>query len=287
MRSDPTCALCVGQGAPVDATTAESVMATVPMLMDELSRLGLEDCFERAAASTAHAQPAIYCATVASSRRLDGVERISLAAGHSLGEYAALVIAGALEPVDGLRLVALRGRLMQHAAERFAPNGMLAVRAGVTEVEAALDGHAGGVTIANDNGPRQVVLAGDLTELDEIVQRLRARGMRATRLKVSGAFHHPFMAPAVEEMRRALEEVDFRAPAIPVVSGFSAAPFADIACELLAGITSRVRWREVMQYLLDAGAKRFIDLGPGEVLANLAAKVAPDVECVGVAALSA
>jgi trans-AT polyketide synthase/acyltransferase/oxidoreductase domain-containing protein len=151
---------------------------------------------------------------------------------------------------------------------------MLAVRAGVADVEAALKGHAGGVTIANDNGPRQVVLAGELAELDEVAERLRAQGMRATRLKVSGAFHHPFMAPAIEEMRDALAGVELRAPTIPVISGFTARPFTDVPGELLAGITARVRWREVTQYLLDAGTTRFVDLGPGEVLAKLVAKAA-------------
>jgi [acyl-carrier-protein] S-malonyltransferase len=284
MRSEPTCALCVGQGAPVDATTLQMVTSAVPELVDELSRLGLENCFERATTNTAHAQPAIYCATLAGWRSLDGTAELDFVAGHSLGEYAALVIAGALEPLDGLSLVALRGRLMQQSAERFAPNGMLAVRACVADVEAALEGKAGGVTIANDNGPRQVVLAGELAELDEVAKNLRTQGMRTTRLKVSGAFHHPFMAPAIEEMRGALEGVDFRVPVIPVISGFSARPFADVRRELLAGLTARVRWREVMQYLVDTGARRFVDLGPGEVLASLMAKVAPEAERVGVVA---
>jgi [acyl-carrier-protein] S-malonyltransferase len=265
--------------------TAEMVAATVPELMGELSLLGFEDCFERAATSTAHAQPAIYCATLAGARRF--VERIGVAAGHSLGEYAALVIAGALDPLDGLRLVALRGRLMQQAAESFAPNGMLAVRACVADVEAVLEGDGSGVMIANDNGPRQVVLSGELSELDYMAERLRAVGMRATRLKVGGAFHHPFMAPAIDEMRSALERVDFRIPAIPVISGFTARPFTNVPDELLAGITARVRWREVLQYLLDTGVKRFVDLGPGKVLANLVAKVAPQAEHVGVAASAA
>lgn len=278
--SSVECVLCVGQGAPVDATTRQIVAAEAPDLIQQLAQLGLDNCFELATTSTAYAQPAIYSATVAGWRRLDGAGFPNFAAGHSLGEYAALVIAGALDTLDGLRLVSLRGRLMQQAAESYAPNGMLAVRAGVDDVEDVLH-TVPGITIANDNAARQIVLAGELAGLDRVAQELRARGLRSTRLRVSGAFHHPLMMSVIDEMNHALERVDFDVPKITVMSGLTGRPFENIRTELLAGITSRVRWREVMQRLVDSGVTRFVDVGPGRVLGKLASKIAPNAEHTG------
>jgi [acyl-carrier-protein] S-malonyltransferase len=270
-----TCILCAGQGTPVNDTTEELVAAEAPELLDELARLEASSCFARAATSTAYAQPAIFCATIANARRHLGSGGAKFAAGHSLGEYSALVIAGALDARTGLRLVALRGDLMQKAARCHAPNGMLAIRAGVDDVAEVLRAMPT-VTIANDNGPRQVVLAGELGTLEEAAEQLRARGMRSTRLAVSGAFHHPLMKPAADQMAHALMKVGFGAPRFTVMSGFTARPFENIPEELIASITARVRWREIMHRLLDAGVTRFVDLGPGRVLAGLATKNARD-----------
>jgi [acyl-carrier-protein] S-malonyltransferase len=265
--------MCAGQGAPVDHATEELVAVEAPELMDELARLGASDCFRGAATSTACAQPAIFCATIANARRQLGSGRAEFAAGHSLGEYSALVLAGALDARTGLRLVTLRGHLMEKAARCHAPSGMLAVRAGADDVAPMLR-ELPTVSIANDNGPRQVVLAGELKTLDEAAQRLRAQGVRSTRLAVAGAFHHPLMKPATGQMAFALRETGFRAPRFTVMSGFTARPFEDIPDELAAGITARVRWREIMQRLLDAGVNRFVDLGPGRGLTGIARKCA-------------
>jgi [acyl-carrier-protein] S-malonyltransferase len=150
---------------------------------------------------------------------------------------------------------------------------MLAIRAGVADVAEVLR-EMPTITIANDNGPRQVVAAGELTTLDEAAEKLRARGMRSTRLAVTGAFHHPLMKPVANRMARALEEVEFGVPRFTVMSGLTARPFENIPNELVAGITARVRWREIMHWLLDAGVTRFVDLGPGHVLAGLARRSA-------------
>jgi [acyl-carrier-protein] S-malonyltransferase len=160
---------------------------------------------------------------------------------------------------------------MQKAAGGDLASGMLAVRASAVDVAEALS-DIPTVAIANDNGPQQVVIAGDLATLARAAERLRGRRLRSSRLAVTAAFHHPLMEPVVSEMAAALEGVEFRAPQFTVISGLTAQPFEDIPHELLAAITAPVRWREVMRWLLDAGVTRFVDLGPGRVLAGLASK---------------
>jgi [acyl-carrier-protein] S-malonyltransferase len=263
--------MCAGQGAHVDGASEALVAAEAPELLEELARLGASDCFQHAETSTACAQPAIFCTTVASARRYLRADTSDFAAGHSLGEYSALVTAGALDPLVGLRLVVLRGHLMQKAAERGAPNGMLAARAGVADVANVLS-EMSSVAIANDNGPHQVVLAGELTALAEAAAMLRARRIRSTPLAVTGAFHHPLMNTVAERMAPAIATVEFGKPLFTVMSGLTARPFANIPVELLAAITARVRWREIMRWLLNAGVTRYVDLGPSRVLAVLAAK---------------
>jgi malonyl CoA-acyl carrier protein transacylase len=261
--------MCAGQGAPVGRAAEALVFAEASDLMDELARLGLSDCFQRAARSTACAQPAIFCVTVAKARRHLQFGMPQFAAGHSLGEYSALVTAGALDALTGLRLVVRRGSLMQKAVRSCLPSGMLAVRASASDVAEVLR-DLPALTIANDNGPRQVVIAGELRALDKAAKKLRALRMHHTRLMVSGAFHHPIMTPALACMASALREVEFGNPLFTVMSGLTARPFENIPEELLAGIITRVRWRETMRWLLDAGATRFVDLGPGHALARLA-----------------
>jgi [acyl-carrier-protein] S-malonyltransferase len=265
--------MCAGQGVPIDDSTEALVATEAPELLEELARLGARGCFRRAQASTACAQPAIFCATVANARRYLRADGSEFAAGHSLGEYSALVAAGALDPLAGLRLVVLRGRLMQRTAERCAPNGMLVVRAGAADVAEALR-EMPTVAIANDNGPRQVVLAGELTTLGEAAKMLRTRYIRSTWLTVTGAFHHPLMRPVAEHIAPAIASVEFGKPRFTVMSGLTARPFENVPNELLAAITATVRWREIMHWLLDAGVTRFVDLGPGRVLAGLATKIA-------------
>src|SRR5256885_1659698 len=157
----------------------------------ELARAELDsDPFERIEEGTHFAQPAIYCASLAGWSLVDR-DDVSCMAGHSLGEFSALVAAGVMSELDGLRLVALRGRLM-HEAEQG--GGMMAVGTPV-EIAAELAGRFG-LTVANDNAPEQVVLTGDGDAVDAAVEHAKAEGLRATRLRVSGAFHSPAMGSA-------------------------------------------------------------------------------------------
>jgi acyl transferase domain-containing protein len=241
--------------------------------------LGL-DPFERVGEGTHMAQPAIYCASLAGWARVEDA-RPAFMAGHSLGEFAALVAAGAMSERDGLRLVTLRGRLM-HRAEG---GGMMAVGASV-DVAGDL-AQRFGLTLANDNSPEQVVLSGDAVAIDAACKRAKAEGLRATSLRVHGAFHSPAIAHAAPELARALDAVDIGEPRVPVFSGVTAAPFDDVRARLVEALTSPVRWRETLLALHDRGAARFIEVGPGRVLTGLVRKTLGDVETEVVSAEAA
>jgi [acyl-carrier-protein] S-malonyltransferase len=235
------------------------------------SELGL-DPFEHVADGTHMAQPAIYCASLAGWSLLEDTS-IDVMAGHSLGEFAALVAAGALSERDGLKLVALRGELMHRAKD----GGMMAVSAPVETAKAY--GERFGLYLANDNSPEQVVLTGEAGAVDEAVANAKAEGLRATRLRVSGAFHSPAMAAAAPELERALNETEIGEPSVPVFSGVTAAPFdsGEIRARLVDGLTSPVRWREIALALDERGVEHFIEVGPGKVLTGLVRKTLGDV----------
>jgi [acyl-carrier-protein] S-malonyltransferase len=265
-----------GQGSQT-SDLRERVQETLPELLDRCTELVGEDPFVRVAESTRFAQPAIFCASLAGWNELRGRVQPLAYAGHSLGELSALVAADALDPFTGLELAVLRGRLMDESGD--GEEGMLAVLGAEEDYAAGLAGRHQ-IVIANDNAPGQVVLAGALADLRAASAQAREDGVRAILLDVAGAFHSPSMAAAVEPFRAALEQADFRAPAIPVISGVTARPFGDVRAELAAAIISPVRWREVMLCLAEIGADAFIDFGPGQVLAKLVRRNLPDGEVV-------
>jgi [acyl-carrier-protein] S-malonyltransferase len=249
----------------------------------DLWRLAIEetgaDPFERADESTRFAQPAIFCASVASwSAAAAGShpQPVDLMAGHSLGEFAALVAAGSLRAEDGLRLVALRGRLMDEAAA--GAGAMLALIGDSASEMAGEIGLETGTFVANHNAPTQVVLAGPEPAVDDASRVARARGLRTIRLPVRGAFHSPQMAPARAPFEEALASVEFREPTVPVISGVTAQPFDDVRRRLADALTSPVRWAEVLERLSALGARRFIEVGPGRVLTGLVRRTLSDVE---------
>jgi [acyl-carrier-protein] S-malonyltransferase len=254
---------------PGQGSQTADMRASVERLRPDLLELCREelrtDPFERVGEGTHMAQPAIYCASLAGWSLLDPEEPAFLA-GHSLGEFAALVAAGAMSERDGLRLVALRGRLMQRATG----GGMMAVGAPLETATAFAERFD--LTLANDNSPEQVVLSGDAAAIDAACKRAKAEGLRAARLRVSGAFHSPAMAQAAPELEAALARTEIREPAIPVFSGVTAAPFDQIPARLLEGLTSPVRWREIVIALRERGVTRFVEVGPGRVLTGLVRK---------------
>ena len=271
MARDATLAvLFPGQGSQT-SDMRERVARERPDLID---LVGTEP-FERADEGTRWAQVAIFCASLAGWTRLETSP--GSMAGHSLGEIGALVAAGALGETDGLRLVAERGRLMQEAAEAAGDGGMLAAlgdeRDAVDEIARRLE-----LTIANDNAPAQVVLSGPAAALDEAAAELTERGLRARRLAVQGAFHSPAMEPVVEPFRELLDDVEVREPSVPVWSGVTAEPFDDVRQRLSQAIAYPVRWLEVMRAMAARGAERFVEVGPGKVLAGLVRRSLEGVE---------
>ena len=163
----------------------------------------------------------------------------------------------------------LRGRLMAEADDR----GSMIALVGADEAEAAQVADAAGLTVANDNAPGQIVLAGDRDAFDRAEEVAGELGKRTIRLPVAGAFHSPSMAPAVAPFRAALDEVELGEPRFTVFSCASAEPFADVRDELARALIRPVRWRETFTAIHEAGATRFIEVGPGKVLARLAKRI--------------
>ncbi len=261
-----TAVLFPGQGSQT-----QDMRADVERLRPDLHELAREvlgtDPFERIGEGTHFAQPAIYCASLAGWSLVDPAD-VTCMAGHSLGEFSALVAAGVMSELDGLRLVALRGRLMHEAEEN---GGMMAVGAPVA-VAAEL-AERFGLTVANDNAPEQVVLSGDGDAVDAAVEQGKADGLRATRLRVTGAFHSPSMRRCAPELSAALAGVELSEPSVTVYSCVSAEPFADVRRQLVEGLTSPVRWRETVLAMQAAGETRFLEVGPGKVLAGLVRRI--------------
>jgi len=269
-----TAILFPGQGSQ-SPRMRDDVAAVRPDLLELVSEIVGDDPFARAEEGTNFAQPAIFCASLAGWQSLGRPEG-DFMAGHSLGELAALVAAGSLDERDGLELVVLRGRLMQAAEE----GGMLALLGpGAAEHALELAGDHG-LAIANDNSPQQVVLSGAREALPGAARAAEQLGLRAMELPVSGAFHSPLMQPAVPEFSSALEQVEVRAPRVPVLSAVTAEPFDDVRRRLVEGLTRPVRWRETMLELHRLGVERFIEVGPGRVLTGLVKRTLSDVELV-------
>jgi [acyl-carrier-protein] S-malonyltransferase len=275
--SSMTTLLFPGQGSHTP-DMRETVERHRPDLLEQASREVGDDLFERAGDGTRWAQPAIFCAALAGWEQLRASTSPDLMAGHSLGEIAALVAAEAISAEDGLKLVAARGRLMQEAAEETGDGGMIAVRARGDRGPIHEVAEQAGLSVANDNAPDQLVLSGATAALDEAETALSERRVRAKRLPVAGAFHSPLMEPAVEPFRAIVGETEIGTPNVPVYSCVTAEPFDDIPVRLVEAITSPVRWLEVMQALEGAGARRFVETGPGRVLTNLVRKSLDGVE---------
>ena len=280
----PTAVLFSGQGSQ-ESGMRELVAVHAPELLDDCLRLVGADPFERLEESTRFAQPAIFCTSVAGWRRAAGaLPRPVALAGHSLGEFAALVAAEAIDARAALELVVLRGRLMAEAGERAGGGTMLALL-GAEPAKALALASAHGVVIANDNAPGQLVLSGPSDRIAEAARAGRADGLKAIELGVAGAFHSPAMEPAVPEFAAALAEAPFAPPAVPVVSCLTAGPMADPASELADGLTRPVRWTQTLHTLAGLGARRFLDAGPGRVLFKLVRRTLPHAEAGPLAVL--
>ncbi len=230
---------------------------------------------EEALKATRVTQPAIFIHSTVLA--MDQAEAPNMVAGHSLGEFSALVAAGAMSFEDGLRLVALRAQAMQKCCEKV-PGAMAAIIKLPDEKVEEICAGIPGVVPANFNSPGQVVISGDEAGIDEAcVQFKEAGAKRALKLAVSGAFHSPLMEPAREELARAIEATPFSAPRCPIYQNVSALPTTDPAVikeNLLKQLTSPVRWTQTVRNMLEDGAGRFVELGPGTVLQGLVKRIA-------------
>lgn len=268
---------------PVVAETLAQADAALGLDLSGLMREGPAEVLT----ATEIAQPALLTHSIAVERvlRQAGVTPW-LTAGHSLGEYSALVAAGALDFADALRLVRERGLAM--AAAGVSAGGTMAAILGLedaaVEQVVAEAGQVGTVVVANYNSPGQVVISGE----DEAVRRAgelaKAAGARgAMPLKVSGAFHSPLMAPAAARLEAALDAAPLREAAIPVVTNVDAVPrktAEEIREALRRQITGSVRWTDSVLRMVAEGAECFVEVGPGEVLTKLMKRIAPEAEAM-------
>ena len=259
-----TAVLFPGQGSHSEGM--EEPFRQHPLLVRGIELLGF-DPFDTLADGTRSHQPALFLCSIAQWASRDDREDPLAAAGHSLGEYAALTAAGAIDFEDAVRLVGARAGAMAHAAQ-LEPGGMVAMLGGerddVCELAAQL-----GLSLANDNAPGQIVLSGRSDAIAQAVERAEQIGCRARQLAVGGAFHSPLMAPAAEALKDALDKTAIAEPQFPVLSNGSTQPFEDIRTELAENLLKPVRWREILVELDGMGATDYVECGPGSVLKGL------------------
>ena len=253
-------------------------------------------CFEGPATeldSTLHSQPALFVTSLAALEQLrtdspETVENCAVAAGLSLGEYTALVFAGAIDFESGLKLVQQRGRAMQDASDQT-PSGMVSIlgmdRDVVAELcEKAAQGDV--LQIANLLCPGNIVVSGTVAACERVADLANQAGaMKVIPLAVAGAFHTPIMQPAVERLTAALAEVTVHAPRIPIVSNVDAQPHTapeEIRDLLLRQIVNPVRWEDSIRQMLADGFDDFHEIGPGRVLRGLLKRVDRKIKCSGV-----
>lgn len=232
-------------------------------------------------------QPAVFLYSVALAKSMGEEFKPDMTAGHSLGEFSALVAAGALSFEEGLKLVAARASAMQKACE-MTPSTMAAVLKLSDEVveEICANVNEGVVVAANYNCPGQVVISGEEAAIDVACQKLLEAGAkRALKLKVGGAFHSPLMEPAREELAAAIEKAEFKTPKCPIYQNVTAQAETNpeiIKENLVAQLTAPVKWTQSVMNMVNDGATSFTEVGPGSVLQGLVSKINNSVEVSGV-----
>lgn len=286
-----------GQGSP-PRDVAELIRRELPELADLLHHVAGADLFSRPEHSQRRLQLALFGAMMCGWSRLGemvrdedlewagGTQNPAFAAGHSLGEIAALVAADSIDIESAVRLVHARGEAMEEALAGPARGGMAAlVGPGVHEFASALVTEPD-LWLANDNSNVQVVVSGTPTAIDAAIDNARSAGIRVVRMPMNGAGHSPMMASSLPRFEAALERTSFSPQAMPVYSGVTARPFTEPRRELAASVTSTVRFREILLHLHTQGVRTFIDTGPGHTMASLAYKTLTDVATVTVADLA-
>ena len=225
-------------------------------------------------------QPAVFLHSVATA--ICAGIKPDMVAGHSLGEFSALVAAGALSFEEGLRLVSVRAHAMQRCCEAV-PGTMAAIIGGeASMIEEVCAATPGIVIAANYNSDGQIVISGEVASVQAACTELKARGVkRALQLQVGGAFHSPLMAPAAEDLKAAILKTEFRKPFCPIYQNVSAKAETEpeiIRENLLKQLTAPVRWTQSVQNMIADGATEFYEFGPGDVLKGLIRKINPEVQ---------
>ena len=225
-------------------------------------------------------QPAVFLHSVILAKVL-GVEPIAVA-GHSLGEFSALVVAGALSFEEGLQLVSKRAMAMQRACEVEQGSMAAVLRLSDDVIENVCESVEGVVVAANYNCPGQLVISGAVAAVTEACEKLKAAGARrALILPVGGAFHSPLMEPARKELAEAIEAADFKTPICPIYQDVDALPHTspeEIKANLIAQLTAPVRWTQIVERMTADGIADFVELGPGAVLQGLITKISPNAK---------
>ena len=238
---------------------------------------------------TENAQPAILTASIAAWRTLEeATESVAvpdMTAGHSLGEYSSLVVAGVLSVSDAVKLVCERGRLMQLACDER-PGGMAAL-IGIDEVTVAEICREAGVDMSTVNTPEQIIIAGEHRGLAVALDMASARGAKkAIPLSVGGAFHSGLMSPAQSGLDKAIESVDFQDPLVPIIGNVDAKPLEtadDVKYELRRQLTSCVQWNNGIRHMLDNGVDEFVEMGNGKILSGMIRRIERRAKVVNVA----
>ena len=263
------------EGSPAARLVFEEADNVLSMKFSELMFEGSDDELR----PTINAQPAIFIHSVAALRALEErigkkVKQAQFVAGHSIGEYAALVASNALSFPDGLKLVRERGRLMQDAKE-----GSMAAVLGSNMSNVELICQKTRTVIANDNCEGQLVISGDKASVADAIRILNAQGVKGVRiiqLNVSGAFHSPLMMQAAEGMGKVLSLTRFQDPEIPIISNVTTEPIKkaeELPGELKRQLYSRVRWLQSVKYMLNHGTEVLLEIGPGQVLTGLVKRI--------------
>ena len=222
-------------------------------------------------------QPAIFLHSVILAKMLGDNFKPEMVAGHSLGEFSALVSTGVISFEDGLKLVSKRATAMQKACD--IQKSTMAAVLGLEDsiVEKVCDSIEGVVVAANYNCPGQLVISGEINAINEACEKLKENGARrALVLPVGGAFHSPLMNPAKEELEKAINNTIFHKPSCPIYQNVTASAVMDekeIKNNLISQLTSPVRWTHTIQQMVDDGASEFIEVGPGKVLQGLVKKI--------------
>ena len=257
----------------------DEVDDTLGMPLAKLIFEGPEDELQK----TVNSQPAIMATSIACLKAMEEIHeghkfRPAALAGHSLGEYTSLVVSGAVGLADGMRLVRERGRLMQEACDLRA--GSMAAILGLDEASLEEVCMETGAEIANINGGDQIVISGDRLCVARALDLASIRGARkAIPLPVSGAFHSSLMATAQDGLARALDEIEFGDPQVPIIANATSVPLTTarmVKDELMTQLCSCVQWKQSVSQMIDSGISGFVEFGPGRVLGSLIKRISSD-----------